>query len=97
MMLFKAIKKGSEFFLRTPTQKNNITLKKKSQMFFEKMSDYLLVKVFGEDILNHEYEPEYIYTYTIYLDKDVKTICKIYDFEKFRKESTNGNIKRNIK
>lgn len=97
MMLFKAIKKGSEFFLRTIPQKNNITLKEKSQMFFEKMSDYLLVKVFGEDILNHEYEPEYIYTYTIDLDKDVKTICKIYDFEKFRKESTNGNVKRNIK
>ena len=97
MMLFKAIKKGSSKNTRTIPQKNNITLKEKSQMFFEKMSDYLLLKVFGEDILNHEYEPEYFYTYTIDLDKDVKTICKIYDFEKFRKESTNGNVKRNIK
>ena len=97
MTLFKAKKKGSGNKTRTIPQKNTITLKEKSQMFFEKMSDYLLLKVFGEDILNHEYEPEYIYTYTIYLDKDVKTICKIYDFEKFRKESTNGNIKRNIK
>lgn len=97
MTLFKATKNGSSKNTRTHTQKNNITLKEKSQMFFEKISDYLLVKAFGEDILNHEYEPEYLYTYTIDLDKDVKTICKIYDFEKFRKESTNGNIKRNIK
>ena len=97
MMLFKAIKKGSEKKLRTIPQKNNITLKEKSQMFFEKMSDYLLVKVFGEDILNHEYEPEYFYTYTIDLDKDVKTICKIYDFEKAKEDKANGNIKRNIK
>lgn len=96
-MLFKTTKKVLRKKLRTPTQRNNITLKEKSQMFFEKISNYLLIKVFGEDIFSHEYEPEYFYTYTIDLDKDVKTICKVYDFKKIRKERMNGNFERNIK
>lgn len=96
-MLFKTTKRGSGFITRTTTHVESTTLKEKSQIFFEKISNYLLIKVFGEDILNHEYEPEYFYTYTIDLDKDVKTICKVYDFKKIRKEIMNGNFERNIK
>lgn len=61
------------------------------------ISDYLLKTFLGNDIFTRDYEPEYFYTYTIDLDKDVKTICKIYDFEKAKEDKANGNVKRNIK
>ena len=62
-----------------------------------KISDYLLAKILGKDIFNRDYETEYLYTYKIDLDKDVKTVCKIYDFEKIKEEKVNGDIKRNIR
>lgn len=97
MTLFSKTKKPQVKKLGATTQLKNITFFKRCQAFFKKTGDSLIAKVFGEDIFDWDYKEEYIYTYTIDLDKDEKTVCKIYDFEKYRKANINGNIKRNIK